>query len=115
MEIYKKGYALFIRDKQSYKHILTEDIDEKSYRQEVIALCPVCGGKVKVSSLHPSLMDGVRELVWYCHCSNHSCPSEPLILKTDNPVKLSSLDTLIEELNRINLSLRRLKNSQFKR
>jgi hypothetical protein len=110
VSVYQLGYCKFILDKPQYRNIAVTPIDEESYEQRVIACCPICGSEIDVFTLLPQLFDVEydeegfpKELVWFCGCSNKSCPSRPysLIIKTDNPVPLSVLDRLIDRFKEL--------------
>jgi len=90
-------YLGFILDQPEYRHISITPHPDGAWKQEVIARCPICGSKVRVSSIMPEVLGTIKEMVWYCRCSNDKCSSEGLLVKTDNPVKLSILDALIQE------------------
>jgi len=108
-KVYQLEYLKFIKDKDNYDYIYTEELSGEEYYQEVRAECPSCASKVKVSALMPEILGTTDELAWYCRCTNDKeCPTEGIIMKTDNPVKLSLLDAFIQEFIETNIEKRKL-------
>jgi hypothetical protein len=54
--------------------------------------------------MHPAVLDEYdeygypKELIFHCGCSNENCPSlgRSILIRTDNPVPLSFLDSLVD-------------------
>jgi len=108
-EVYQLGYLKFIRDKDDYNHIYTEDLSGEEYHQEVRTRCPSCDSRIKVGALMPEVLGTTDELVWYCRCTNDKeCSTEEIFIKTDNPVKLSLLDAFIQEFVEMNTERKEL-------
>lgn len=93
------GHCGFILDQPEYKHISHTQMPDGRWEQMVVAHCPVCGSKINVVSMLPGLLGTTKELIWRCGCSDEDCSTryQSLLTRTDNPVKLSALDALIQQ------------------